>query len=109
MFKEVESDVSALTRRIMLMEEEDKKSAETLCGTVTKLAKTSKAAGNVMETIKVVKNTSIWLNNEVTIEELNKNFRSTTKMAADIEQKADQISNEYLTLGTQTGTVRAVQ
>ena len=53
------------------------------------LAKTSKAAGNVMETIKVVKNTSIWLNNEVTIEELNKNFRSTTKMAADIEQKAD--------------------
>merc|ERR1712156_939106 len=27
-FKEVESDVSALTRRIMLMEEEDKKSAE---------------------------------------------------------------------------------
>merc|ERR1712223_1990912 len=29
-FKEVESDVSALTRRIMLMEEEDKKSAEQL-------------------------------------------------------------------------------
>jgi len=35
MFKEVESDVSALTRRIMLMEEEDKKAAEDLCGTVT--------------------------------------------------------------------------
>ena len=49
-----------------------------------------------METIKVVKNTSIWLNNEVTIEELNKNFRSTTKMAADIEQKADQKSKEHL-------------
>ena len=57
---------------------------------------TYKAAGNVMETIKVVKNTSIWLNNEVTIEELNKNFRSTTKMAADIEQKADQKSKEHL-------------
>ena len=108
-FKEVESDVSALTRRIRLMEEEDKKSAETLCGTVTKLAMTSKAADNVVKTIKVVKNTSIWLNNEVTIEELDKNFRSTTKMAADIEQKADQISNKCLTLGTQTGTVRAVQ
>ena len=40
-FKEVESDVSALTRRIMLMEEEDK-------------------------TIKVVENTC--LNNDVTIE-----------------------------------------
>ena len=107
--QEVESDVPALTRRIRLMEEEDKKSAETLCGTVTKLAMTSKAADNVMETIKVVKNTSIWLNNEVTIEELDKNFRSTTKMAADIEQKADQISNKYLTLGTQTGTGRAFQ
>ena len=93
---EVEGDVSDLTRRIRLMEEEDKKSAETLCGTVTKLAKTSKAADNVMETIKVVKNTSIWLNNEVTIEELNKNFRSTTKMAADIEQKEDQKSKEHL-------------
>merc|ERR1712180_424961 len=34
-FKEVESDVSALTRRIMLMEEEDKKSADQLCTTVT--------------------------------------------------------------------------
>merc|ERR1712061_436535 len=45
-FKEVESDVSALTRRIMLMEEEDKKSAEQLCQTITKLALTSKAADN---------------------------------------------------------------
>merc|ERR1712127_336872 len=48
-FKEVESDVSALTRRIMLMEEEAKKSAETLCATITKLAMTSKAADNVMK------------------------------------------------------------
>merc|ERR1711881_606974 len=30
MFKEVEGDISALTRRIMLMEEESKKSEETL-------------------------------------------------------------------------------
>merc|ERR1712083_191733 len=68
-FKEVESDVSALTRRIMPMEEEDKKSAEQLCQTITKLALTSKAADNVMKTIKVVENTC--LNNEVTIEELD--------------------------------------
>merc|ERR1711936_750823 len=47
-FKEVEGDVAALTRRIMLMEEEDKKSADTLCTTVTKLALTSKAADNVL-------------------------------------------------------------
>merc|ERR1712073_1158 len=36
-YKEVESDVAALTRRIMLMEEEDKKSADNLCNIVTDL------------------------------------------------------------------------
>merc|ERR1711874_874004 len=69
-FKEVESDVSALTRRIMLMEEEDKKTAESLCATVTKLANSSKAADNVMKTIKVVENTC--LNNEQKLDELSR-------------------------------------
>merc|ERR1712222_256449 len=89
-FKEVESDVSALTRRIMLME--DKKAAEQLCATVTKLAMTSKAADNVLKTIKVVENTC--LNNEVTIEELDKNLRATVKMASDNEQKLDELSRK---------------
>merc|ERR1712240_4631 len=104
-FKEVESDVSALTRRIMLMEEEDKKSAETLCATVTKLAMTSKAADNVLKTIKVVENTC--LNNEVTIEELDKNLRATVKMASDNEQKLDELSRK---LGVQEAELkRAVE
>merc|ERR1711962_1455904 len=104
-FKEVESDVSALTRRITLMEEEDKKSAETLCQTVTKLAITSKAADNVMKTIKVVENTC--LNNEVTIEELDKNLRATVKMASDNEQKLDELSRK---LGVQGAELkRAVE
>merc|ERR1712008_248578 len=104
-FKEVESDVSALTRRIMLMEEEDKKSAESLCATVTKLAVTSKSADNVMKTIKVVENTC--LNNEVTIEELDKNLRATVKMAADNEQKLDELSRK---LGVQEAELkRAVE
>merc|ERR1711942_77812 len=100
-FKEVESDVSALTRRIMLMEEEDKKAAEQLCQTVTKLAMTSKAADNVMKTIKVVENTC--LNNEVTIEELEKNLRATVKMASDNEQKLDEISRK---LGVQEAELK---
>merc|ERR1712212_252495 len=69
-FKEVESDVSALTRRIMLMEEEDKKAAEQLCATVGKLALTSKAADNVMKTIKVVEN--VCLDNEEKLDELSR-------------------------------------
>merc|ERR1711902_328330 len=47
-YKEVEADVAALTRRIMLMEEEDKKAADTLCNTVTKLAITSKNADQIL-------------------------------------------------------------
>jgi len=104
-FKEVESDVSSLTRRIMLMEEEDKKTAETLCQTITKLAVTSKAADNVMKTIKIVENTC--LNNEVTIEELDKNLRATVKMASDNEQKLDELSRK---LGVQEAELkRAVE
>merc|ERR1711970_1220392 len=100
-FKEVEGDVAALTRRIMLMEEEDKKSADTLCNTVTKLALTSKAADNVLKSVKVVESTR--MNNEVTLEELDKNLRSTVKMAVDNEQKLDEMSRK---LGVQEAELK---
>merc|ERR1712193_58875 len=88
-FKEVEGDVAALTRRIMLMEEEDKKGADNLCNTVTKLALTSKSADTVLKAVKEVENTC--LNNEVTIEELDKNLRSTIKMAVDNEEELETV------------------
>jgi len=91
-FKEVEGDVAALTRRIMLMEEEDKKSADVLCNTITKLALTSKSADNVLKAVKSVE--SVCMNNEVSIEELEKNLRTTIKMAVDNEQKLDEISRK---------------
>merc|ERR1712203_846646 len=70
---EVESDVSALTRRL--------------------------------RSIKVVENTC--LNNEVTIEELDKNLRATVKMASDNEQKLDELSRK---LGVQEAELkRAVE
>merc|ERR1711994_708938 len=81
-----------LTKATESLEEADKKSAEQLCQTITKLALTSKAADNVMKTIKVVENTC--LNNEVTIEELDKNLRATVKMASDNEQKLDELSRK---------------
>merc|ERR1712032_962154 len=69
------------------------------------LAMTSKAADNVLKTIKVVENTC--LNNEVTIEELDKNLRATVKMASDNEQKLDELSRK---LGVQeAGLKRAVE
>merc|ERR1711899_153207 len=71
MYKEVEADVSALTRRIMLMEEEAKKSEQTLADTVTRLANKSKEADSVLKKAKVFE--SKCMNNEVTIEEYDKN------------------------------------
>merc|ERR1712212_111076 len=63
---------------------------------------TSKAADNVLKTIKVVENTC--LNNEVTIEELDKNLRATVKMASDNEQKLDELSRK---LGVKRAVERA--
>jgi len=91
-FKEVEGDVAALSRRIMLMEEESKKSEQTLADTVTKLAVTSKEADVVLKAVKIVESKN--MNNEVTIEELDKNLRATIKMAHDNEQKLDEISRK---------------
>merc|ERR1711902_40641 len=84
-----------------LMEEEDKKSADNLCNTVTKLAITSKNADQILKAVKVVENTC--LNNEVTIEELDKNLRSTIKMAVDNEQKLDELSRK---LGVQESELK---
>merc|ERR1711935_1094843 len=83
------------------MEEEDKKSADTLCTTITKLALTSKSADNVLKAVKVVESTC--MNNEVTIEELDKNLRATIKMAHDNEQKLDELSRK---LGVQEAELK---
>merc|ERR1712061_549983 len=78
MYKEVEADVSALTRRIMLMEEEAKKSEQTLADTVTRLANKSKEADSVLKKAKVFE--SKCMNNEVTIEKLAANQLVDSKM-----------------------------
>merc|ERR1712045_466681 len=71
----------------MFMEEEAKKSEQTLADTVTRLANKSKEADSVLKKAKVFE--SKCMNNEVTIEEYDKNLRQTTKMASDNEQKLD--------------------
>merc|ERR1712112_611552 len=86
MHKEVEADIAALSRRIMLMEEESKKAEVNLANTVTK------QADEVLKKVKVVE--SKCMNNEVTIEELDKNLRQTTKMASDNEQKLDELTRK---------------
>jgi uncharacterized membrane protein len=83
------------------MEEEAKKSEQTLADTVTKLAVSSKDADTIMKAVKVVE--SKCMNNEVTIEELDKNLRATIKMAHDNEQKLDELSRK---LGVQESELK---
>ena len=93
--------MAALSRRIMLMEEEAKKSEQSLADTVIKLALSSKEADGVLKKVKTVE--SKCMNNEVTLEELDKNLRQTNKMATDNESKLDELSRK---LGVQEDELR---
>merc|ERR1719402_1040121 len=73
-------------------EDEAKKSEVTLADTVTKLALSSKEADGILKKVKVFE--SKCMNNEVTLEELDKNLRQTTKLASDNEQKLDELSRK---------------
>merc|ERR1719336_1539640 len=91
-FKTAEEEVSALARRLMLMEDEAKKADTTLADTVTKLALASKEADGIQKKVKYFENKT--MRNEVELEELDKVLRETTKMASDNEQKLDELSRK---------------
>merc|ERR1712025_235595 len=55
-FKNAEEDVGALSRRVMLMEEEAKKADTSLAETVTKLAIQSKEADAILKKVKYFEN-----------------------------------------------------
>merc|ERR1740129_598927 len=93
-FKTAEEEVSALTRRIMLMEEEAKKADSSLAETVTKLALASKDADGILKKVKYFESKT--MNSEVEIEEADKNLRETTKMASDNEQKLDELTRNWV-------------
>ena len=76
----------------MLMEEEAKKADGNLAETVTKLALASKEADAILKQVKYFENKT--MNNEVEIEEADKNLRETTKMASDNEQKLDELTRK---------------
>ena len=91
-FKNAEEEVGALSRRIMLMEEEAKKAETALADTVTKLAYASKEADGILKKVKYFENKT--MRNEVELEEGDKNLRETTKMASDNEQKLDELTRK---------------
>merc|ERR1711994_953138 len=88
MHKEVEADIAALSRRIMLMEEESKKAEVNLANTVTKLALSSKQADEVLKKVKVVE--SKCMNNEVTLEKLDELTRKLGVQEEELKRAIDR-------------------
>merc|ERR1712080_426488 len=91
-FKNAEEDVGALSRRVMLMEEEAKKADTSLADTVTKLAIQSKEADAILKKVKYYENKNMI--SEVEVEEGDKNLRETNKMVSDNNQKLDEMSRK---------------
>merc|ERR1711973_909464 len=89
-FKDKDDEVSTLSRRIMLIEEECRINEEKMANTVLKLAIMSKEADTI------VKGCRFWeskvMNNEVDLEDVDKNLRDAKRMWAYNETKSDNIS-----------------
>merc|ERR1711872_936588 len=72
-FKDKDDDVNAQSRRVLLLEEECRISVEKLATIVLKLAVMSKEADNIVKDCRHWESKT--MNNEVEIEELDKNLR----------------------------------
>ena len=77
-FKDKEDDVNAQNRRVLLLEEESRISVEKLATIVLKLAVMSKDADNIVKGCRHWESKT--MNNEVEIEELDKNTREARRI-----------------------------
>merc|ERR1712077_130656 len=89
-FKDKEDDVNAQSRRTVLMEEEVRISVEKLATTILKLANMSKEADNIVKGCRHWESKT--MNNEVEIEELDKNTREARRIGTDNEMKYDNLA-----------------
>merc|ERR1712098_203574 len=89
-FKDKDDDVNAQARRVLLLEEESRISVEKLATTVMKLALMSKDADNIVKGCRHWESKT--MNNEVEIEELDKNMREAKRIGADNEMKYDNLA-----------------
>merc|ERR1712106_469671 len=90
-FKDKEEDVNAQSRRVLLLEQEANISVEKLATTVLKLALMSKDADNIVKGCRTWESKT--MNNEVEIEELDKNTREAKRIGSDNEMKYDNLAS----------------
>jgi len=89
-FTDIDDDVNAQTRRIMLLEEESFIQIEKLANTVTKLAMMSKEADNIVRGCRHWEN--LTMNNEAEIEDTDKAMRQAKKIEDHSQMKYDNLS-----------------
>merc|ERR1711994_650941 len=89
-YKDKEEDVNAQSRRGLLLENEASINIEKLASTVLKLALMSKDADNIVKGCRHWESKT--MNNEVEIEEIDKNLREAKRIAADNEMKYDNLA-----------------
>jgi len=89
-FKDKDDDVNAQSRRVLLLEEECRISVEKLATIVLKLAVMSKEADNIVKGCRHWESKT--MNNEVEIEELDKNMREARRIGSDNEMKYDNLA-----------------
>ena len=77
-FKDKDDDVNNQSRRVMLLEEEARINVEKLATTVLKLAVMSKDADNIVKGCRHWESKT--MNNEVEIEEIDKNLREARRI-----------------------------
>merc|ERR1712215_215181 len=89
-FKDKDDDVNAQSRRVLLLEEECRISVEKLATIVLKLAVMSKDADTIVKGCRHWESKT--MNNEVEIEELDKNMREARRIGSDNEMKYDNLA-----------------
>merc|ERR1712152_13455 len=89
-FKDKDDDVNNQARRVLLLENEASIQIEKLATTVLKLALMSKDADNIVKGCRHWESKT--MNNEVEIEELDKNMREAKRIGADNEMKYDNLA-----------------
>jgi len=89
-FKDKEQEVNTAARRLILLEEEARNSEVKLANCTIKVATTSKEADKIIKEARHFESRT--MNNEVEIEQLDKDLREARRIEADSEMKYDNLA-----------------
>lgn len=89
-YKDAEEEVNNLNRRLLLLEEENKRRDLDLAQTVMDLCHTSRNADNILRRVKILQSKN--MTDEVLLEELDKDVKEATRINEDTEKNFTELS-----------------